>query len=260
MGVKMRYRYLIIFIFVLFFIELPLAYIYYSGQEKAVKKNIKEIELSDSFFVSRDNPKYIAVALNRGIIHQIVLSSSGKINISLTDLEGFLVWLKDPDAIKPIEFFYQVDKLNFTYVPKETKTYYLIFETDPLLASNASVNIEISSVYVEVIREDILNTIEPILKATTVITILLFILSILPKGGLSRKKLGKTFYVLSEEAKSHDIAFLREFRGFSEKEIKVLLLMQTKARVTEKEIPKLFDISSFYKLYKMGFIEKITEL
>ena len=112
----------------------------------------------------------------------------------------------------------------------------------------------------EVIREDILNTIEPILQGTSVITVLLFILSILPKGGLSRKKLEKTFYVLSDEAKSHDITYLREIRGFSEKEINVLLLMHTKDHVTEKEIPKLFDIPTFYKLYKMGFIEKVTEL
>ena len=70
----------------------------------------------------------------------------------------------------------------------------------------------------------------------------------------------KTSYVLSEEAKSHDIAYLKEIGGFSEKEINVFLLMQTKGRVTEKEIPKLFDIPTFYRLYKMGFIEKITEL
>jgi predicted nucleic acid-binding Zn ribbon protein len=53
---------------------------------------------------------------------------------------------------------------------------------------------------------------------------------------------------------------LKEIAGFSEKEINVFLLMHTKGRVTEKEIPKLFDIPTFYKLYKMGFIEKITEL
>ncbi|HII95162.1 MAG TPA: hypothetical protein HA367_05465 [Candidatus Methanofastidiosum sp.] len=256
----MRYKYLIIFLFVLFFIELPLAYIYYSGQEKAVKTNIKQIELSENFFVSRDNPKYIAVPLEGRRIHQIVFSSSGRINISLTDLDGFLVWQKEPDDLKPLEYFYQTDELNFPYVPKETKTYYLIFETDPLLSTNASVNIEIYTVNVEVTREDVLNSIEPILQGASIITVLLFILSILPKGGLSRKKLMKTSYVLSEEAKSHDIAYLKEIGGFSEKEINVFLLMHTKGRVTEKEIPKLFDIPTFYKLYKMGFIEKITEL
>ncbi|NYT13334.1 MAG: hypothetical protein GKC01_02355 [Candidatus Methanofastidiosa archaeon] len=256
----MRYKYLIIFFFVLFFIELPLAYIYYSGQEKAVEKSIKEIDLSDSFVVSRENPKYVAVQLDGRIIHQVVLSSSNKINFSVTDLEGFLIWQNDPENLKPLEYFYQVDKLDFPFVPKETKTYYLIFETDPLLSANASVNIEISSFYVEVIREDILNTIEPIFQGTSVITVLLFILSILPKGGLSRKKIEKTFYVLSEEGRSHDITYLKEFRGFSENEINVLRLMQTKGRVSEKEISKLFDIPTFYRLYKMGFIEKVTEL
>jgi hypothetical protein len=245
---------------VLFFIELPLAYIYYSGQETAVEKSIKEIELNDSFFVSRDNPKYVAVPLDGKIIHQIILSSSSKINLSLTDLEGFLIWQNDPEDLKPLEYFYQVDNLDFPFVPKETKTYYLIFETDPLLSANASVNIEISSYYVEVIREDILNTIEPVLQGTSVITALLFILSILPKGGLSRKKIEKTFYVLSEEGRSHDITYLKEFRGFSENEINVLKLMHAKGRVSEKEISNLFDIPTFYKLYKMGLIEKVTEL
>ncbi|NYT03415.1 MAG: hypothetical protein GKC00_01765 [Candidatus Methanofastidiosa archaeon] len=256
----MRYKYLIMFFFVLLFIELPLAYIYYSGQEKAIEKSIKEVELNESFFLPRDNAKYFAVPLEGKIIHQIILSSSSKINLSLTDPEGFLVWQNTPDAFKPIEYFYQVDKVDFPFVPKETKTYFLIFETDPLLSTNASINIEISSYYVEVIREDILNTIEPILQGITVITVLLFILSILPKGSLSRKKIQKTFYVLSEEGMSHDIIYLKEFRGFSEKEINVLRLMHTKGRVSEKEIPKLFDISTFYKLYKMGFIEKVTEL
>ena len=254
----MRYKYLIIFLFVLFFIELPLAYIYYSGQEKAVEKNIKKIELTDSFFVSGDNPKYVAIPLNGNTVHQIVLSSSGKINISLTDPEGFLVWQSAPDDLKPLEFFYQVNKMDYSFFVKETKTYYVIFEADPLLSTNASVNIEISSVYVEVVREGILNTIEPVLKGTSVITVLLFILSILPKGGISKKKIGRSFYVLSDEAKSHDIAYLKEFRGFTEKEVNVLLIMSSKGQVTEKEIPKLFDIPTFYKLYKMGFIEKVT--
>ncbi|KYC51605.1 MAG: hypothetical protein AMQ22_01265 [Candidatus Methanofastidiosum methylothiophilum] len=256
----MRYNYLIIFLFVLFFIELPLAYIYFSGQEKAIEKTVKEIEFKQDIFISRDNPKYLTVPLESRIIHYISLSSSSKINISLTDLDGFLQWQEDPDSLKPIEYFYQVDKMNFPFVPKETKTYYIIFETDPLLSINASVNIEISRDFKEVIREDILNTIEPILQGTSVITVLLFILSILPKGGLSKKKLEKTFFVLSEEAKSHDISYLQEFRGFSEKEINVLSIMTSKGRVTEKEIPKLFDIPTFYKLYKMGFIEKVTEL
>jgi hypothetical protein len=256
----MRYKYLIIFFFVLFFIELPLAYIYYSGQEKAIEKSIKEVELSESFFLPRNDTKYLAVPLEGKIIHQIVLSSSGKINISLTDTDGFLIWQNNPDAFKPIEYFYQVDSLDFPFVPKETKTYFLIFETDPLLSNNTSISIEISSFYVEVIREDIINTIEPILKGISVITILLFILSILPKGSISRKKIQKTFYVLSEEGMSHDVIYLKEFRGFSEKEVNALRMMHTKGRVSEKEIPELFDIPTFYKLYKMGFIEKVTEL
>lgn len=256
----MRYRYLIIFIFVLFFIELPLAYIYYSGQERAIKKNIKQIDLSESLLVSRDDPKYTSIVMESGKIYEIVVSSTAKVNFSLTTQENFLEWLKDPDSIKPLEFFYQVDKVNFPFVPKENKAYYLIFETDPLLSTSSSVTIVISSVYVEVIREDILNIIEPILQGTSVITILLFILSILPKGGLSKKKLEKSYFVLSEEAKSYNIAYLKEFRGFTEEKINVLSIMSSKGRVTEKEIPELFDIPTFYKLYKMGFIEKIKEL
>ncbi len=128
-----------------------------------------------------------------------------------------------------------------------------------MLAVNASVFIEISSVYVEVIREDIINTIEPILQGTSVITVFLFILSILPRGGVSKKKKGEITYVLSDEARAHDIAFLKEYRGFTEKEIKVLSILLEKGRVTEKEISKLFDIPTFYNLYKMGFIKKTTE-
>ncbi len=239
---------------------MPLAYIYLSGQEKAIEKSSKQIIITDSFFVSRDIPKYIAVPLERRISSQILVSSSNKINISLTDLDGFLKWQKNPDDLRPLEFFYQVDNIDFNFVPKETMTYYIIFEADPLLPKNASVNLEVSSSHVEVMREDILNTVEPILKATSVITVLLFILSILPKGGLSRKNIEHTYYIISEEGKSHDIAYLREFRGFSEKEINALLTLSSKGHVTEKEIPKLFDIPSFYKLYKMGFIEKVTEL
>lgn len=256
----MRYKYLIIFIFVLFFVELPLAYVYYTGQEMAIKKNIKQTDLNENLLVSRENPKYTSLAMERRIIYEIVVSSSNKINFSLTNQEGFLVWQKDPDKLNPLEYFYQIDTINFSFVPKETKTYYFIFETDPLLSSSSSVKIEISSLFEEVIREDILNTIEPILQGTSIITVLLLILSILPKGGLSKKKLGKTFYVLSEEAKSHDTTYLKKFRGFTEKEIEVLSIMTEKGRVTEKEISDLFDISTFYNLYKMGFIEKITEL
>ena len=66
--------------------------------------------------------------------------------------------------------------------------------------------------------------------------------------------------MLSKEGKSFVIAYLREAGEFSEKEINVIQVMHVKGHVTEKEIPKLFDISAFYRLYKMGFIEKITEL
>jgi hypothetical protein len=256
----MRYKYLIIFLFVLFFIELPLAYIYYSGQEKAIKKNIKQIDLSENLFVSRDDPKYTSIVMESAKIYEIVVSSTAKVNFSITTQENFLEWLKDPESIKPLEFFYQVDKVNFPFVPKDNKAYYFIFETDPLLSPSSSVTIEISSMNVEVIREDILNIIEPILQGTSIITVLLFILSILPKGGLSRKKLEKSFFVLSEEVKSYNIAYLKEFRGFSEEEVNVLSIMTSKGRVTEKDIPELFDIPTFYKLYKMGFIEKVTEL
>lgn len=256
----MRYKYLIIFIFVLFFIELPLAYIYYSGQERAIKKSIKQIDLSEVLLVSRDNPKYTSISMEKEKIYEVSISSTNKVNFSLSNQEGYLEWLKDPDSLKPLEFFYQVDKVNFPFVPKETKTYYFIFETDPLLSASSSVTLEISSMYEEIIREGILNIIEPVLKGTSVITVLLFILSILPKGGLSRKKIEKTFFVLSEEAKSYNIAYLKEFRGFSEEEINVLSIMSSKGRVTEKDIPGLFDIPTFYNLYKMGFIEKITEL
>lgn len=256
----MRYKYLIIFIFVLFFVELPLAYIYYTGQQRAVEKEITQVELSENLLVSRDDPKVSALAMDRGIIYRVVVSSSRKINMSLADREGFSAWQGDPDSIKPIEFFYQSDNIDFLFVPKETGTFYYIFETDPLLAVNASVFIEISSVYVEVIREDIINTIEPILQGTSVITVFLFILSILPRGGVSKKKKkGEITYVLSDEAKAHDIAFLKEYRGFTEKEIKVLSILSEKGRVTEKEISKLFDIPTFYNLYKMGFIKKTTE-
>ncbi|MCC7573703.1 MAG: hypothetical protein KO464_10045 [Candidatus Methanofastidiosum sp.] len=190
----------------------------------------------------------------------VVVSSPGRINLSITDQDGFSEWQKDPDNLKPIEFFYQINTANFPFVPKERKIYYLIFESDPLLSTGSTVTVEISSLYTEVVREDILNTIKPILQATSIITVLLFILSILPKGRLTRKKLEKTYFVLSDEAKSHDIAYLKEFQGFTEKEVNVLLVMSTKGHVTEKEIPKLFDIPTFFKLYKMGFIEKVTEL
>lgn len=255
----MRYNYLIIFFFVVFFIELPLLYLYYTGQEKVVRKDIKQIEFSDSFFVSSDNPKYFSVPLEGNKIYLILFSSSNKIDISLADLSGFSMWQKDPESLKPLEFFYQVDKLSFNFVPKETKVYYFIFEAKPLLATNASVDIEVSSTYKEVIREDILNIVQPVLKATSVITALLFVLSILPKGGFKKKKF-KNVYMLSKEGKSFDIAYLREAGEFSEKEIDVIQVMHVKGHVTEKEIPKLFDISAFYRLYKMGFIEKITEL
>ena len=239
---------------------MPLAYIYYSGQERAIKKNIKQIDLSETLFVSRDDPKYTSIAMESGKIYEIVVSSTAKVNFSITNPEGYLEWLKDPDSIKPLEFFYQVDKVNFPFVPKDNKAYYFIFETDPLLSTSSSVKIEISSLYVEVLREDILNIIEPVLQGTSVITVLLFILSILPKGGLSRKKLEKTFFVLSDDAKSYNITYLKEFKGFSEEEVNVLSIMSSKGRVTEKDIPELFDIPTFYKLYKMGFIEKVTEL
>jgi hypothetical protein len=255
----MRYNYLIIFFFVVFFIELPLLYVYYTGQEKVIKKDIKQIEFSDTFFISSDNPRYFNIPLEGKKIYQILLSSSSKIDISLTDSSGFLMWQKDPESLRPLEFFYQIDKLDFPFVPKETKVYYFIFETEPLLATNTSVNIEVSSTYKEVIREDILNVIRPALKVTSVITAVLFILSILPKGGFKKKKF-KNIYMLSKEGKSFDIAYLREAGEFSEKEINVIQVMHMKGQVTEKEIPKLFDISAFYKLYKMGFIEKITEL
>ena len=62
----MRYKYLIIFLFVLFFIELPLAYIYYSGQERAIEKSIKQIDLSEDLFVSRDDPKYTSISHGKG--------------------------------------------------------------------------------------------------------------------------------------------------------------------------------------------------
>ena len=169
----MRYNYLIIFFFVVFFIELPLLYLYYTGQEKVVRKDIKQIEFSDSFFVSSDNPKYFSVPLEGNKIYLILFSSSNKIDISLADLSGFSMWQKDPESLKPLEFFYQVDKLSFNFVPKETKVYYFIFEAKPLLATNASVDIEVSSTYKEVIREDILNIVQPVLKATSVITALL---------------------------------------------------------------------------------------
>lgn len=256
----MRYKYLIIFFFLLFFIELPLLYIYYTGQERAIEKKITQIELSENLVVSRDNPKYLSLNMEKGIIYQIIMSSTRRVNMSVAAQNEFIAWQIDPENIKPLEFFYQSEKVDFLFVPKETNTYYFIFETDPLLASNASVSLEISSVYVEVVREDIINTIEPILMGTSVITVLLFMLSILPKGGLSKKKLAKTFYVLSEEGKTHDLKYLKEFRGFTDHEIKVLSVMATKGRVTEKEIPNLFDIPTFYNLYKMGFIEKITEL
>jgi len=55
--------------------------------------------------VSRDNPKYIALPLEGRKIHQIVFSSTGRINISLTDLEGFLVWQKEPDDLKTFGVF-----------------------------------------------------------------------------------------------------------------------------------------------------------
>jgi len=256
----MRYKYLIIFLFVLFFIELPLAYIYFSGQERAIEKSTKQIDLSETLFVSRDNPRYTSITMERAKIYEIVVSSTSKVNFSLTSQENFLEWLNDPDRIKPLEYFYQVDKVNFPFVPKDNKTYYFIFETDPLLSTSSSVKIEISSLYKEVSREDILDIIEPILQGTSVITVLLFIPSILPKGGLSRKKLEKSFFVLSDQAKSYNIAYLKEFKGFSEEEVNVLSIMSSKGRVTEKDIPELFDIPTFYKLYKMGFIEKVTEL
>lgn len=239
---------------------MPLLYIYHTGQERAVEKKITQIELSENLLVSRDNPNYLSLNMEKRIIYRIIMSSTKKVNMSIADQNEFIAWQNDPENIKPLEFFYQSEKIDFSFVPKETGIYYFIFETDPLLASSASISLEISSVYVEVVREDIINTIEPILIGTSVITILLFILSILPKGGISKKKLGKTFYVLSEEGKSHDIKYLKEFRGFTDHEIKVLSVMSVKGRVTEKEIPKLFDIPTFYNLYKMGFIEKITEL
>lgn len=256
----MRRKYLIIFIFVLLFVELPLAYIYYTGQERITTKYMERIDLSEKLVVSRENSKYMSLIMEKNTIYQIVVSSSNKINMKITDLDGFLEWQRNPDEYKPLQNYYQVDKLDFTFVPKETKDYYFIFETDPLLFVNVSVNLEISSTYKEIIREDILNTIEPILKATSIITILLFILSILPKGGISRKNFGSTYFVLTDEAKSHDIAYLKEFRGFSEKEINILRVISSKGHVTKRDIPRLFDIPSFYKLYKMGFIKKTTEL
>ena len=256
----MRYRFLILFIFVLLFIELPLAYVYYTGQQRAVEKEITQIELTDNFLVTRDNPNYSTLVMKSGEVYRILFSSSKKINLSITDQEGFSRWQEDPDNIKPLEFFYQVENVDYRFTPKETKSYYIIFETDPLLAVNASVFIEISSVYKEVLREDIINTIKPILQGTSVITMLLFMISILPKGGVSKKIKGKTFYVLSDEAKAHDVAFLKNIKGFTDKEIKTFLILLEKGKVTEKEIPKLFDIPTFYNLYKMGFIKKITEL
>ena len=85
------------------------------------------------------------LAMERGKIYEIVVSSTAKVNFSLTNQEDYLEWLKNPDSIKPLEYFYQVDKINFPFVPKETKTYYFIFETDPLLSTSSSVNLEISS-------------------------------------------------------------------------------------------------------------------
>lgn len=124
---------MIIFFFVVFFIELPLLYLYYTGQEKVVRKDIKQIEFSDSFFVSSDNPKYFSVPLEGNKIYLILFSSSNKIDISLADLSGFSMWQKDSESLKPLEFFYQVDKLSFNFVPKETKVYYLFLKQSPCL-------------------------------------------------------------------------------------------------------------------------------
>jgi len=85
-----------------------------------------------------------------------------------------------------------------------------------------------------------LNTIEPILQGTSVITVLLFILSILPKGGLSRKKLMKTSFVLSEEAKSHDIAYLKEIAGFFRKRNQCVFINAYKRQGDRKRNSKTF--------------------
>ncbi len=256
---ELRYNYLILFIFILLFIQLPLSYIYFSGQQRAVEKGVRELELSEDFVVSIDNPRYISLEMERRVLHKIVVTSSARVNFSFTDSEGFQEWERDPENFEPIRYFYQIRTREYDYLPKETKTYYLIFESDPLLITNPSITVEIYSIHVQTLREDILDTVEPLLIGSSVITVLLFALSVLPKKVFKKKKSGKTMFYLSDEASSYDVSYLKEERGFSEEEIKVISILKDKKYVTEKEVPNLFDLHTFYRLYKMGLIEKITK-
>lgn len=256
----MKRKYFIIFIFVLLFVELPLLYLYYTGQQRAVEKTFTQIESNENIFINWENPKYRTLNMEKDTLYRIVVSSTRVIDVSITDQEGFLAWQKDPESLKPIEFFYLTDNIDFLYTPEESKIYYFIFAPNPLIATDASISFQVYSLQGEVEKQNIKHLIEPVLVGTSVLTILLFIVSILPKGGLSRKKIEKNYFVLSEEAKTHDISYLKEFKGFTDHEINVLSILSVRGHVTEKDIPSLFDVPTFYNLYKMGFIEKIKEL
>lgn len=254
----LRYNYLILFIFVLLFIQLPLSYIYFSGQQRAVERGVRELELTENFVVTIDDPKYSSLVMERGVLYQIIVTSSARVNISFVDSEGFMEWQRGSDDYRTIRFFRQYRDINYDYRPQETRLHYIIFESDPLLITNPSITVEVYSIHVQTIREEILDTIEPILIGTSVVTVLLFIMSVLPTKAFKKKIEGKTMFYLSDEAKSYDVSYLKEERGFSEDEIKIISTLKGKKYVTEKEIPKLFDLHTFYKLYKMGLIEKIT--